>query len=147
MSSLEIIRQAREQQDPILLTGALPYAKALGITLSSKEDELIGTMAFGQPIIGDLGVATLHSGAISALLESTSILTLLWEIEDMKIPETINSTFEFLLAGRPLPTHATAQITRHGKDVANIQCTAWQKDRKEPIAVSYSHYLLVSGSA
>ena len=144
MSTLDKIRLARQNKNPAILTDHIPYAKALGITLSIEDDELIGRMEFDQPLIGDLGVGALHGGTIATLLESTAILTLLWQIDDMNIPKTINSTVEFLQPGRPLPTYATAQITRHGRRVANVRCTAWQKDRAAPIAASYSHFLLVS---
>ncbi len=143
MSKDNVLREAREQGNPQLLADIIPYAKALGIRFSQEDDKLIGQMDFEQILIGDIGVGALHGGTIGALLESTAIFSLLWEIEDTKMPKTINLTVEYLRSGRPKTTYASASITRHGRRVANVRATAWQEDPNKPIAAAYAHFLLV----
>jgi uncharacterized protein (TIGR00369 family) len=143
MSVDKFIQKARAQKNPQLLVDTIPFARALGIEFDQKGDELIGKMNFDQHLIGDIGIGALHGGTIGALLESTAIFSLLWEVADTKMPKTINLTVEYLRSGRPKPTYASAEITRHGRRVASIRATAWQEDRDKPIAGAYAHFLLV----
>ncbi len=143
MSTLDCIRQARELANPQLLVDRIPYAKQMGISMSLQDKTLVGQMDFSQHLIGDIGVGALHGGTIGALLESTAIFTLLWEVEETQMPKTINLTVEYLRSGRPKTTYASAEITRHGRRVANVRATAWQDDPTKPIAAAYAHFLLV----
>lgn len=146
MSKDNILREAREQGNPQLLADKIPYAKAMGISFSQEDDKLIGRMEFEQLLIGDIGVGALHGGTIGALLESTAIFSILWEVADTTMPKTINLTVEYLRSGRPKTTYASAIITRHGRRVANVRATAWQDDPTKPIAAAYAHFLLVPRS-
>lgn len=146
MSFSDVLREAREQSNPQLLADLIPYAKAMGIGFSQEEDKLVGQMDFEQILIGDIGVGALHGGTIGALLESTAIFSILWEVADTQMPKTINLTVEYLRSGRPKTTYASAIITRHGRRVANVRATAWQEDPNKPIAAAYAHFLLVPRS-
>ena len=143
MSKPNIIAEARAQDCPQMLADQIPFAKAMGITFAREDDLVLGQMAFDQHLIGDIGIAALHGGAIGTLLESTAIFTLLWEVERTKIPKTISLTVEYLRSGRPKPTYASAQITRLGRRVAAVRAIAWQSDRDKPIAAAYANFLLV----
>lgn len=143
MSVVDAIQTARAKGDPQLLIDRIPYARSIGMSIGLKENILLGQLDFGQHLIGDLGVGALHGGVIGALLESTAIFTLLWEVEDTTMPKTINLTMEYLRSGRPKTTYASAEITRHGRRVANVRATAWQDDPTKPIAAAYAHFLLV----
>jgi uncharacterized protein (TIGR00369 family) len=146
MSKDNVLREAREQGNPQLLADIIPYAKAMGIRFSQEDDKLIGQMDFKQILIGDIGVGALHGGTIGALLESTAIFSLLWQVEDTTMPKTINLTVEYLRSGRPKTTYASAIVTRHGRRIANVRATAWQEDPNKPIAAAYAHFLLVPRS-
>lgn len=143
MSAGEFIHTARAQNNPQLLADKIPYVKAMGIQFAQEGDTLIGQMKFEPYLIGDIGIGALHGGTIGALLESTAIFSLLWEVSDTKMPKTINLTVEYLRSGRPKTTYASAEITRHGRRVANVRATAWQDDPEKPIAAAYAHFLLV----
>ena len=86
MSVQEFIANARAKNAPELLVEKIPYAKALGIGIHLDGDRLLGQMDFQQRLIGDIGVGALHGGTVGALLESTAIFTLLWEVEETKMP-------------------------------------------------------------
>lgn len=143
MSTDKFIQAARANKNPQLLADKIPFAKALGIGFEQEGDKLIGKMDFEQHLIGDIGIGALHGGTIGALLESTAIFSILWEVADTKMPKTINLTVEYLRSGRPKLTYASAEITRHGRRVANVRATAWQDDPDKPIAAAYAHFLLV----
>ena len=143
MSMYEAIAKARDDGDPQALVEHIPYARALGMSMSIKDGSLVGQMDFASHLIGDLGVGALHGGTIGSLLESTAIFTLLWDVEETQMPKTINLTVEYLRSGRPKTTYASAEITRHGRRVANVRAIAWQDDPAKPIAAAYAHFLLV----
>ena len=143
MRTEEFIQAARAQSNPQLLADKIPYVKALGIQFAQEGDKLIGRMSFEEYLVGDVSIGALHGGTIGALLESTAIFSLLWEVADTKMPKTINLTVEYLRSGRPKMTYASAEITRHGRRVANVRASAWQDDPEKPIAAAYAHFLLV----
>lgn len=143
MSIEEYVLAARTSQAPQTLVETIPYLKAIGISASLRGDTIVTELAFDQHVIGDLGAAALQGGAISTLLESTAILALLWEVENIRIPEIMNISVEYLGSGRPKPTFARAEIVRHGHQIANVRTIAWQDDEKAPIAASHAHFHLV----
>lgn len=120
----------------------MPYAKALGICFRQDDDRLVGQLDFQQLLIGDLGIAALHGGSVGALLESTAIFSLLWEVEDEKLPQTVSFTVEHFRTGRPKTIYASAIVTRHNPRVANVCATAWHDDPAKPVATAYAHLLL-----
>lgn len=143
MSLHDAIAEARAHGNPQMLVDKIPYAKSIGMSIDLHDNKLRGQLDFAQHLIGDLGIGALHGGTIGALLESTAIFTLLWEIQDTTMPKTINLTVEYLRSGRPKTTYASAEITRHGRRVANVRALAWQDDPSKPIAAAYAHFLLV----
>lgn len=146
MNVTDVIAKARSNQDPQSLIQHIPYARALGMDVGIEDGQLVGELPFDQHLIGDLGAAALHGGSIGGFLESTAIVTLLWEIEETQTPKTINLTVEYLSSGRPKTTFARAEITRHGRRVAKVRAVAWQDDPETPIAAAYAHFLLVPAS-
>lgn len=142
MSIASILQAAREQRNPQLLADAVPYAKALGMSFSQDDKALIGKLEFQQLLIGDIGIGALHGGSVAALLETTAIFSLLWEVEDLRFPQTVNFSVEHFRTGRPKTTYASAIVTRHSKRVANVRATAWHDDPSDPIATAYAHLLL-----
>ena len=142
MSVLQALEKAQEARDPQSLLRYFPYANAIGISASLSEGELVAQLAFDQHIIGDLGAAALQGGAISTLLESVAVLAILWKIEKIQMPQMMNHSVEYLSSGRPLPTFARAEITRHGHQITNVRTIAWQDDQSTPIAAAHTHFLL-----
>lgn len=143
MSIAEHVVAARKSKSPQALLETIPYLRAIGISAVVRGDTVVTELAFDQHIIGDLGAAALQGGAISTLLEGTAILALLWEVESIRIPETMNVSVEYLGSGRPKPTFARAEIIRHGHQIANVRTIAWQDDEEAPIAASHAHFHLV----
>jgi acyl-coenzyme A thioesterase PaaI-like protein len=143
MNVSQSVAQAKSGNDPQSLIQNFPYVNTIGITVQIEDGHLVTQLAFDQHIIGDLGAAALQGGAISTLLESTAVLALLWEVEKIQMPQIMNHAVEYLSSGRPLPTFARAEITRHGHQIANVRTIAWQDDPNAPIAAAHAHFLLV----
>jgi uncharacterized protein (TIGR00369 family) len=120
----------------------LPYAQFLGLQIAVVDDDIICTMPFKAPLIGNFALPALHGGTIGALLESTATFKLLWTAETDQLPKIINITIEYLRSGKAIDTHAQAFITKHGRRVVNVRMEAWQTERDRPIAIAHAHFLL-----
>jgi uncharacterized protein (TIGR00369 family) len=140
---MALIERCRATHDPTGLAEALPYSSFLGFSLRMEGEELIAKMAFSEKLIGNAMLPALHGGTVGALLESTAALTTLLRVETLRVPKTVNITFDFLRSARPVDTFAVADMTRLGKRVASVRALAWQEDRSKPIAVANGHFLLV----
>jgi len=142
----EAIREARKTGNPDGLVQAIPYARSMGISMRMQDGELIGKMTFADHLIGNATLPALHGGALGALLESTAVFKLMMEGETIKLPKTINITVEYLRSGKAVDTYARAELTRHGRRVANVRAFAYQDDPSRPIAAANAHFLLVPES-
>jgi acyl-coenzyme A thioesterase PaaI-like protein len=144
MSGLrELIQRAKDSGDYHALYQAIPYARWLGISPELVDGELLGKLTFSPPLIGNPVIPALHGGTIGALLESTAIFRLFWEVETVVIPKTINLTVVYLRSGRAVDTYAQAFLTKHGRRVASVRVEAWQEDRTRPIASGTVNLLIV----
>jgi uncharacterized protein (TIGR00369 family) len=120
-----------------------PYAELLGLsTRRADRGELLFVMPFREQVVGRPGY--LHGGAIAGLLEFAALGTLhdiLGPDEDVTA-KPINVTVDFMRGGTDHETYASANVTRLGKRVANVEAHAWQKDRSKPIAAAHMNLLL-----
>jgi acyl-coenzyme A thioesterase PaaI-like protein len=130
----EAVRLSKETGSFELLYGSIPYLAFLGFTLESQGGEILGKLAYADPLIGNPAIPALHGGAIGGLLESTAIFSTLLESETPVMPKIVTITIDYLRTGRPADTFAKAFITRQGRRVANVRVEAWQEDRARPIA-------------
>ena len=120
-----------------------PYAAAFGITLLSGDSPPVLVMPFANDVVGRPGF--LHGGAIAGLLETAAFAAL-----DAALAaggggsiEPVSVTVDFMRGGRDKPTFAAGIVTRLGTRIANVDATAWQDDRAQPIARARMNYLLV----
>jgi len=139
---VRLIEQARRTGNYDPVTDAIPYAKFMGIHVTSEGGHALTCMRYAAHLIGNPMLPALHGGTLGALLEHAAIFELLSEPEVVRIPKTINLTVEYLRSGRPRDTFARADITKHGRRVANVLIRAWQEDPGRPIAAGHAHFLL-----
>jgi len=102
-------------------------------------------MPFGDEVIGRPGF--LHGGAIAGLVEAAAIAALRQALDGQgggRI-KPINVTVDFLRGGRNKPTRAAGIVTRLGTRIANVEASAWQDDRAQPIAQARLTYLVERG--
>ncbi len=139
---VELMREARQSGDVSALVEMIPYLQFLGVSALTASGELVGKMAYSDPLIGNANLPALHGGAIGALLESTAVLQTLWESETIALPKIVTITIDFLRSGRPVDTFAAGHITKEGRRVVNVGVEAWQEDRKRPIARANAIFLI-----
>ena len=120
---------------------ASPYARTLGLTLVQDGDRAVVTMPPGQGVTGRPGF--LHGGAISGLLDYAAWVTVMDALDDGVRIKPISITVDFMRGGKMEDAHASAQIVRLGRRIANVVATAWQDDETKPIATANLKFLVV----
>lgn len=142
MGAEDYIGQLRAAGQFDRLLAVIPYTRHLGLSVQIVDGDVITKMAASDSLIGNPVLPALHGGTVGALLESAAIFKLLWEIESIAVPKTVNITVDYLRSARVVDTFARATITKHGRRVANVQVRAWQADEQKPIAAAHAHFLL-----
>jgi acyl-coenzyme A thioesterase PaaI-like protein len=138
----DAVRAAKEAGSYALLVDAIPYLRFIGFSLEASADEILGKMAYADPLIGNPAIPALHGGTIGALLESTAIFAALLGSETIFLPKIVTITIDYLRSGRPVDTFAKATIARQGRRIVNVSAEAWQEDRKRPIARANAIFLV-----
>lgn len=142
MSILETIVEARRRGDFDILTDAIPYARYLGITAATTDGRLISSLAYSPRNLGNPALPALHGGVVGAFLELAATFELLWHLECLTIPKTVNVSIDYLRPAGPATSHARGIITRYGRRVVNVRVAAWQEDEARPIAQGHAHFLI-----
>jgi uncharacterized protein (TIGR00369 family) len=124
-----------------------PYARALDMRVHSEADDApVIIMPFADKVQGRPGY--LHGGAISGLLEMAAVAAIHKALRDRGSDASIkqvNVTIDFMRAGLPQDTFATGIVARLGRNMANVDASAWQDGGPgRPIAVAHMHYLITS---
>jgi len=140
--TIKQLQEARQRGDLRAFLREIPYAIFLGLDLEMRDEGPLGLLRASPETIGNPLLPALHGGAICALLETTAILQIAWEIELISLPKTITLTISYLRSGRPQDVFAEARITRQGRRVTSVHVEAWQDDRTRPIAVATGHFMI-----
>jgi acyl-coenzyme A thioesterase PaaI-like protein len=127
----------------------IPYASFLGLTAQVQNNILIIRMPFTDDLIGHPQPQRLHGGVIGGMLEFTCALTVLRTMmmnnsENIAptLPKPLNISLDYLRAGQPQDTFATATPTRIGRRIANVRAEAWQGARDNLITSAHMNLVL-----
>lgn len=145
MTIQSIVAAARVSRDWAPLVDLVPYARFLGMRLDIRGDQFSACMPFNQKLIGNPALPALHGGAIGGFLESAGLFFLLWDMDSVDLPRTINFTFEFLRSGRPVDTYASVFMVKQGQRVAHLRVEAWQSSPDKPIAIGHGNFMVEPG--
>ncbi len=138
----DLVRQARAQQRPELLTQAIPYARLLGIQAQQHPDGLRFLMAASPGNVGNPTLPALHGGAIGGCMETAAALHLLMYMDTLKVPKIVDFSIDYVRAGKLRDTWVSCDVVRQGRRLVNIGINAWQTDPSESIARARAHFLL-----
>ena len=159
MRQPEPVQVVKQRRDAALaaLTGAVPYARWLGIRFDRRGDELTAVLSYDDKLIGNPMLPALHGGVTAAFLEMTAIIELAWsslwsEVESgavdaegtrqAPLPKTIDFTVDYLRSGLPRDAYARARINRSGRRYASVHVEAWQDNRARLFAQATGHFLM-----
>ena len=138
----EARRAAREDGDYQPLVALIPYARFLGIKVETSADRLRLRLPFRQNLVGNPTLPAWHGGVTAAFMENTALLHLLLQLDEHRVPKTIDFAIDFLLSGRPQDLYTDCEVSRLGSRVAQTQIRCWQTDPAKPIAIARAHFLL-----
>ena len=135
-------RRAREQQDFDGFVALVPYARFLGLRVERRGGVLRTRLPYRAELIGNPVLPALHGGVTAAFMENAALLHLLLQLDEDRIPKSIDFAIDYLLSARPEDCHAECEVTRAVGRVAHTLVRCWQSDPTRPIAIARAHFLL-----
>lgn len=138
----EARRSAREHGDYRALVALIPYARFLGMRAETIDGRLRLCLPYREALVGNPTLPAWHGGVTAAFMENTALLQLLLQLDEHRMPKSIDFAIDYLLSGRPQDLYADCSISRLGSRVAQTQIRCWQTDPSKPIAVARAHFLL-----
>lgn len=143
----EARRAARERGDYDPLVALIPYARFLGVVAENRQGRLQLRLPFRDSLVGNPVRRAWHGGVTAAFMENTALLCLLLQLDEQRMPKSIDFAIDYLLSGRPQDLFADCEISRAGNRVAHTVVRCWQDSREQPIAVARAHFLLTAADA
>lgn len=119
-----------------------PYAELLSLRFDEGADgSLLVVMPYRDDVVGRPGY--LHGGAIAGLLEVAAFSGLARRIgDDSVVMKPVTVTVDYMRPGGERETYAAATVERLGARIANVEASAWQDSRDQPIASARLNFLL-----
>lgn len=140
----EARRAARNDDDCQALVERIPYARFLGMRAARHDGDLRTHLPFRDSLVGNPRRRAWHGGVTAAFMENTALLQLLLQLDEDRMPKSIDFAIDYLLPGRPEDLYAGCTVSRLGSRVAQAMIRCWQSDAERPIAVARGHFLLSS---
>lgn len=137
-------RAARERQDFEPLVQLVPYARFLGVQVALQDHQPQSRLPFRTGLIGNRALPALHGGVTAAFMENAALLHLLLQLDEDRIPKSIDFSIDYLLSGRAEDCYARCEVLRAGSRVAHTMIRCWQSDPARPIAIARAHFLLAA---
>lgn len=140
----EARRRAREQGDFDGFVELVPYARFLGLRVEQDTNGLRMRLPFRGELVGNPALPAIHGGVTAAFMENAAMLHLLLQLDQERIPKSIDFAIDYLRSARTQDCHAACEVTRAGGRVAHTQIRCWQDDPAKPIALARAHFLLTT---
>ncbi len=142
MNLKTLVEQAHQSGDYSQLISIVPYASHIGMTCERFGDEVVFRLPQKDTNLGNPILPAIHGGVLGGFMELSAALYLVMFQEIPKLPRIVDFSLDYLRAGLNRDTYVECQLTRQGNKVANVIVSAWQKNRREPIALARAHFLL-----
>ncbi|ABC31634.1 uncharacterized protein, possibly involved in aromatic compounds catabolism [Hahella chejuensis KCTC 2396] len=136
------VAQAHRSGDYNKLLELIPYASTLGVRCERFGNEVVFILPKREQNLGNPILPAIHGGVIGGFMELSAAFHLAIFLEIDTFPRIVDFSLDYLRAGLYQETYAECKLTRRGNRVANVSVSAWQKKRKDPIALARAHFLL-----
>lgn len=120
----------------------VPFAAYLDMQAELQGSDILFTLPENEKLIGNPILPAIHGGVVGGFMEQAASLHLIARMERPVIPKTINFSLDYLRPTRYRATLARCELTRQGRQVANVGVTAWQENYDEPCAIARAHFLI-----
>lgn len=126
------------------LTAGIPHNVALGIEcLELGEAKSMFVLRYDPKLVGNPDTGTIHGGAITALLDTTSGAAVFAAITGWRPIATIDLRIDYLRAAvPPRDVIARAHCYKVTRNVAFVRAVAFHDDEADPIATSAATFML-----
>jgi acyl-coenzyme A thioesterase PaaI-like protein len=124
------------------LIALVPYARYLNVGMQIHQGEPRSHLPYAESLVGNTVLPALHGGVTAAFMENAAILHLLLQLDETRIPKSIDFSIDYLKPGRAEDSYADCVVSRAGLRVAQVMIRCWQKSPEQPIAVARAHFLL-----
>ncbi len=137
-----LVQLAHHTGDYNQLLQTIPYAQTLGVRCERFGNEVVFVLPNRDQNLGNPILPAIHGGVLGGFMEIAAAfhLAIFMEIDDL--PRIVDFSLDYLRAGMHQETYAECRLTRQGNRVANVNISAWQKKKQEPIALARAHFLL-----
>ncbi len=129
-----------------LFVAALPFARALGLSLVSCGDGRAEMeMPWDDRLVGDPETGVIHGGAVSALLDTCASLAVIAHPAGPGGTATLDLRIDYMRAAEPgLDIVAHAHCYKLTRSVAFVRAQAYDRDPADPIATAQAAFMLDS---
>lgn len=141
-SLAEARRAIRENADFAPLRALVPYAAFLGLKIRQDASALSFHLPFRPSLIGNVALPALHGGVVAALMENAAQLHLLLQLDESKVPKSIDFSIDYLRSAHAEDCYAACDVARLGRRVAQVQIRCWQGADARTVALARAHFLL-----
>ena len=142
MDIKSIVQECRDSNNFDVLVNWVPYARTIGMGCMKAGDEIIFTLPANEDNIGNPTLPAIHGGVLGGFIEQSAILFVLMIAEQPKFPKVVDLSIDYLSAGHYRDSFAQCRALRVGRRLANIQVSAWQDKKEQPIATARANLLL-----
>lgn len=142
MKLADLIQQQPDTATLSLWLQKIPYARYLGMQAQVQGRDILFILPENDALVGNPMLPAIHGGVVGGFMEQAAALHLIARMDQPVVPKTINFSLDYLRPSRLRDTYARCQLTRQGRQVANIAITAWQEDRDTPCATARAHFLI-----
>ncbi len=142
MDIKSIVQECKDSNNFDVLVNWVPYARTIGMGCMKAGDEIIFTLPANEDNIGNPTLPAIHGGVLGGFIEQSAILFVLMIAEQPKFPKVVDLSIDYLSAGHYRDSFAQCRALRVGRRLANIQVSAWQDKKEQPIATARANLLL-----
>lgn len=120
----------------------IPFAAYLGMRAQLVDSGILFILPENELLIGNPMLPAIHGGIVGGFMEMAAVLQLIAKMDKPAVPKTINFSLDYLRPTRLKDTYACCELTRQGRQVANVSISAWQEDPDTPCAIARAHFLI-----